>query len=411
MATCYVRRRTGCYVCGSNFNLFACDRCLAIEYCGKDHQKHAQNSGLHTAECDAIHGARRDFQSATDAFKSFYGIDETELPNILSDSTVMSQYSNPHAIEYLNSLNLLAEVLIKLGSPAALRLAYEHVLEMHILDDMNSGLLESFMTAVLLFQGEDQLCFQYITFSQNTIHDDDYNDDDDMGPDYWSDHKETLLAGFSNQPSVLKQLSIPMDPYEGLTPKLGFPLLLIFFRWMEDLKNLENFRNVELHLTGRLNFDIARIIEKAIPQTDLVRKQFKTILRADIPELIKKLQARIEYTFLLVCMEESYIWHQLLESIENREITEPAVTPPTEVGDERNRASERRAVQLLWRSWAEIPSAVKYVREILPRAEKQIEGVQCRDTSWEAARDSDIALDALFYPLAKAGVWTFGNDV
>ncbi|KAK6345268.1 hypothetical protein TWF718_007193 [Orbilia javanica] len=334
-----------CYICPSTTNLFPCSRCSAVEYCSPSHQ--SQDATRHSTECNNIHESHQRFQTVHNGIKQTYNVtDEGMLPlfNRYIDGAL---FKHPLSIEYLTASEEYSNSLLSVeGSVAALELVYEHAVWMHcIAHDQNEP--GFFVTAALLRMGRDEVCFRYLR-----AHEDDGAVRSMHSPAV--ELRRDLLGGFVNQPGIVDMLWGKIKIGEYITATSGLAAMLILFWWINDLKNIENFREVEGWLIQNLNRDVVYMIAETIPQTDFVRT--KRLYENDNQKLIEKMETWMEYYFLKLAYQHAGIWQRLLEGIDNNGRFSSQF------------GSANLPAELCWRAWKDTPGAAEYLRGMVPKA-------------------------------------------
>ncbi|KAK6360569.1 hypothetical protein TWF730_006708 [Orbilia blumenaviensis] len=315
-----------------------------------DHE--SQDSTRHSTECREVRETRRKYHRLHYCIEKKFGVDKEIVPALLGPGGPL--LGTLEAKGYISASDEYALALLKAGSAAAIQLAYDHALWMHLVGGRfhYPGI---YLSAALLLQGEDKLCFKYALVrekdaAQRLAH----------YPNIAS--RDALLSGFADQPDILEQLRDSVHGEKYISKESGYAITLILYWWIQDLRNLQKFREVEGWFTDRMNSDTVYLITKAIPDTGFVLKE--RLYAEDNAQLIEELNVWIRFYFLRVTYQHPAGWQTLVETIENGGI-------PSWQGGQ-----DVRPEQCCWRAWRDTPGAVEFVNEMIPKAKKWVEGTR-----------------------------------
>ncbi|KAF3933094.1 hypothetical protein ABW20_dc0109922 [Dactylellina cionopaga] len=414
---------SGCYLCGRQSNAIFCDLCHAIQYCGVDHQasdfdRHAREcqiirrAGAAASRTEQeILALRPDPALASSADEISRGKKDTDQnePYIYTDQGFpvgnldfgapaddpdynsewmtydydKEAYDIPghiydrvkhrkHLIDlfqnressiywtflgtkyFVARLNLLKAIL-EVDSDAALKLAFNHAVDLHLLS-REEWQPRGITMVILLRLGEYQQFFEYIRFWT----------DREPSTDYDTDLNLNALKVLEHRPK-----KVTMDPLkytihggkigEFASHSVEAETLCILMRLLciQDLKDLERFQQIEHWLQQRTNFDVVKVIQKHIPETDVVAGN-RGLWGKNNAELIRKMECWNQFSFYFVECWNTKFWSKLLKIVGKGRLVKEEIQL---VGD------RRKFSELCWRLWRDVPGGIDFVRKFITEIE------------------------------------------
>ncbi|KAK6534780.1 hypothetical protein TWF281_006080 [Arthrobotrys megalospora] len=363
----------------STTNLLPCESCSQVHYCRRSHQS------LSLPDSTRIQEAITALSIAEQRLLEKYPIPEdrdvsklTHIRIIFANLSV--PISVPRALvdltqSYANALRILIATYIEVNTCSSLQSAYQLVLEFHYLKITtplhSPGRPLEYTISTLLYMKEDQLCYSYICGRWRRRNRETLRTRPE-GLDDW-EALQRLADREKFKKDVFEGLKKGVDTSDGLADvQFQAPMVLLYFWWVRDLKNLQLLKMMERWLVGRLNFDVYMMIREYMADTVVIRNR-RDLMDEDKTALIKKMESRMRYHFRSGHYMNGTFWEQMLEVSENDmehtvvenarlECTDRSAFPGTPEAD-------RRILSFLYWPFRNTPGAFEYVRRMIPEIE------------------------------------------
>ncbi|KAK6350648.1 hypothetical protein TWF718_003835 [Orbilia javanica] len=217
---------------------------------------------------------------------------------------------------------------------------------------------------------EDQLCFTYLcsrwSRRDRVTH--------LAGPEARTDLEalERLISRKEFEKDVLDGLESGVDTSDG-TPNIVFQgtMVLLYFWWLEDLKNLQLIRSMENWLVRKLNFDIYTIIQSYMTETVVIQNH-RNLLKKNNTSLIKKMERRMRYHFRSGHYMNGTFWEQMLGVSENdmvHSLVDNARLDNKGCSRLTGREEDRKFLNILYWPFRNTPGVFEYVKKMIPEIE------------------------------------------
>ncbi|KAK6521636.1 hypothetical protein TWF506_001846 [Arthrobotrys conoides] len=288
---------------------------------------------------------------------------------------------------YINALRILIATYLEIGTFLSLKSAYERVLEFHCLarsfPGQSTGLPMEYTIPTLLYMKEDQLCYTYLCSRWSRRDRKTFSSEPEARTDL--EALERLWNPEKFKKGVFNGLKRGVDATDGI-PDVFYQgtMVLLYFWWLRDLKNLWLIRSMEGWLVRKMNFDIYTIIRSYMTETVVIQDQ-RDLLKASNTALIEKMERRMRYHFRCGHYMNGTFWEQMIKVskdgmvhslVENAQLDNKGrgrLTPGRQEDD-------RKILNLLYWPFRNTPGAFEYVERMIPEIETSL---SCEDDEEE----------------------------
>ncbi|KAF3318061.1 hypothetical protein TWF173_008800 [Orbilia oligospora] len=379
---------SSCYICRSKICPVTCKSCSTTQYCNTAHQ--SLDCERHLPDCTRIQEAINSISIAEERLLERY----FTLPNLVDRAR-----SNTRRIiimfvvwplhppflgiielqeSYINALRILISTYLEIGTYLSLQRAYERVKEFHRLalpfPGQSTGTPLEYTIPTLLYMKEDQICYTYLCSRWSRR---------DRGaplaePEAKTDFEamQRLLDPKKFRRDVFDGLKRGVDATDGI-PDVFFQgtMVLLYFWWLRDLKNLQLIKSMEVWLVRKMNFDIYTIIRSYMMETNVIQDQ-RDLLEANNTALMEKMEIRMGYHFCCGHHVNGTFWEQMIQ-IPEEDMVHSLVDNARVDNKGRGRLTpgkqddDRKILNLLYWPFKNTPGAFEYVEKMIPERDSR----------------------------------------
>ncbi|KAF3096109.1 hypothetical protein TWF102_006737 [Orbilia oligospora] len=389
--------KLSCYICRSEIRPVTCKSCSTTQYRNTAHQ--SLDCERHLPDCTRIQEAINSVSIAEERLLERY----FTLPNLVDTACSNSRRiifmftvwpSHPPFLgiielqeSYINALRILISTYLEIGTYLSLQRAYERVKEFHRLalsfPGQSTGTPLEYTIPTLLYMKEDQICYTYLCSRWSRRDRETLLAEPEARTDF--EALERLWDPKKFKKDVFDGLKRGVDATDGIRDVFSQgTMVLLYFWWISDLKNLQLIKSMESWLVRRMNFDIYTIIRSYMTETNVIQDQ-RDLLKANNTALMEKMERRMRYHFRCGHYMNGTFWEQMIEISED-DMVHSLVDNARVDNKGRGRLTpgrqedDRKILNLLYWPFKNTPGAFEYVEKMIPEIESSL---SCEDDEEE----------------------------
>ncbi|EPS39418.1 hypothetical protein H072_6804 [Dactylellina haptotyla CBS 200.50] len=345
---------------------------------------HQGEDAAHHAQCALVLKARSALSDARRTLLEIHGL--RQCPDLNCNSGIkhlLASLSDEPCIlpwpsggwKYTDAMDQYIRALLRVDGRKATELAFEQILICHHIGQRLRGSILVYMTAALLQLGEGKLCVKYQLLWRTLSENCPLMEPDELKERYLLRVLVTNLGDDINDEYLSEMLD--RRDRSPICLQYATPQVLLEISWIQDLINLQNFRQLEGWFMNQLNYDVTYYIRGFLVDSDVVRGR-PDLWRQDNEARIARLQAGQDALFKYISIRYASFWTDLITAIEDTSGTVGVWKEP--VADFSGalmmprfpRVHAMELVNLLHPIWKRTPGAVQWVKQSLENTEREL---------------------------------------
>lgn len=340
MALSPIHRCADCNASSGVTNLFRCQACQVVYYCGRDHQ------GAHREDykrpCNEIKKSREKVDREETKLRSHPG--DFMTPSNLFEEHAGDFWGIAETRDYMRARFDLVEALLKIKTYAAVEAAQAHVVDLLRLCRGDNMGVRDLLPALDLRLGKDQECYDFCKWWSTTGQERNYD---------WDDMESPYLD--------IKGANVFETPHEIFDTEFGSlsrsaAITLLKIRLLLDVRALQNSSMIG----GKVPQEILNGVRWQLVNGSVIAGNDDIMYAEDQTALIQSLEIQVQDLYTAVKNSNKHFWPALLNPGMH-------LMARPEAFSHGSLQQMQLVLQYSFDAWMETPGAVNMIRELVRR--------------------------------------------